>query len=132
MAAVERELIRSKDALALLFAPPFDKTQIDPSGAPSRPSSHRVAERLGENAASAGGVSAAKSAHRDTDLNGTAMRGQVQEPPLIAAVHLIRRAPAVQPASEAVYVLLPNGLPGVGVLKASGARGCASRLRPGY
>src|SRR4029434_4814584 len=26
----ERELIRSKDALALLFAPPFDKTPLDP------------------------------------------------------------------------------------------------------
>ena len=30
MAAVERELIRSKDGLALLFAPPFDKTTLDP------------------------------------------------------------------------------------------------------
>lgn len=30
MAAVERELIRSKDRLALLFAPPFDKTALDP------------------------------------------------------------------------------------------------------
>ncbi len=30
MAAVERELIRPKDGLALLFAPPFDKTSVDP------------------------------------------------------------------------------------------------------
>ena len=30
MAAVERELIRDKDRLALLFAPPFDKTPLDP------------------------------------------------------------------------------------------------------
>jgi len=30
MAAVERELIRPKDALALLFAPPFDKAPQDP------------------------------------------------------------------------------------------------------
>jgi cyclic beta-1,2-glucan synthetase len=30
MAAVERELIRSRDGLALLFAPPFDKTSLDP------------------------------------------------------------------------------------------------------
>jgi cyclic beta-1,2-glucan synthetase len=30
MAAVERELIRPKDGLALLFAPPFDKTPLDP------------------------------------------------------------------------------------------------------
>jgi cyclic beta-1,2-glucan synthetase len=30
MASVERELIRSKDSLALLFAPPFDKTPLDP------------------------------------------------------------------------------------------------------
>ena len=30
MAAVDRELIRPKDALALLFAPPFDKTPLDP------------------------------------------------------------------------------------------------------
>jgi cyclic beta-1,2-glucan synthetase len=30
MAAVERELIRSKDGLALLFAPPFDKTSLEP------------------------------------------------------------------------------------------------------
>jgi cyclic beta-1,2-glucan synthetase len=30
MAAVERELIRYKDRLALLFAPPFDKTPLDP------------------------------------------------------------------------------------------------------
>ncbi len=30
MAAVERELIRYKDRLVLLFAPPFDKTQLDP------------------------------------------------------------------------------------------------------
>ncbi len=30
MAAVDRELIRSKDGLALLFAPPFDKTTLDP------------------------------------------------------------------------------------------------------
>jgi cyclic beta-1,2-glucan synthetase len=30
MASVERELIRAKDGLALLFAPPFDKTQRDP------------------------------------------------------------------------------------------------------
>ncbi|MBE0609481.1 MAG: glycosyl transferase [Dehalococcoidia bacterium] len=30
MAAVERELIRPEDALALLFAPPFDKTLADP------------------------------------------------------------------------------------------------------
>ena len=30
MAAVERELIRSKDGLVLLFAPPFDKTLLDP------------------------------------------------------------------------------------------------------
>jgi cyclic beta-1,2-glucan synthetase len=30
MAAVERELIRPEDGLALLFAPPFDKTSLDP------------------------------------------------------------------------------------------------------
>ena len=30
MAAVERELIRSQDQLALLFTPPFDKTPHDP------------------------------------------------------------------------------------------------------
>ena len=30
MAAVERELIRRKDGLALLFTPPFDKTPLDP------------------------------------------------------------------------------------------------------
>ncbi|MDG4603611.1 MAG: glucoamylase family protein [Defluviicoccus sp.] len=30
MAAVERELIRREDGLALLFAPPFDKTPLDP------------------------------------------------------------------------------------------------------
>ncbi|MFI4996307.1 MAG: GH36-type glycosyl hydrolase domain-containing protein, partial [Hyphomicrobiales bacterium] len=30
MAAVERELIRTEDGLALLFAPPFDKTPLDP------------------------------------------------------------------------------------------------------
>ncbi|SEE70310.1 cyclic beta-1,2-glucan synthetase [Rhizobiales bacterium GAS188] len=30
MAAVERELIRPEDRLALLFAPPFDKTPLDP------------------------------------------------------------------------------------------------------
>ena len=30
MAAVERELIRHEDGLALLFAPPFDKTPLDP------------------------------------------------------------------------------------------------------
>jgi cyclic beta-1,2-glucan synthetase len=30
MAAVEQELICAKDRLALLFAPPFDKTQLDP------------------------------------------------------------------------------------------------------
>ena len=30
MAAVERELIRPQDGLALLFAPPFDKTPLDP------------------------------------------------------------------------------------------------------
>jgi cyclic beta-1,2-glucan synthetase len=30
MAAVERELIRPADGLALLFAPPFDKTPLDP------------------------------------------------------------------------------------------------------
>jgi cyclic beta-1,2-glucan synthetase len=30
MAAVERELIRTEDRLALLFAPPFDKTPLDP------------------------------------------------------------------------------------------------------
>jgi cyclic beta-1,2-glucan synthetase len=30
MAAVERELIRAEDGLMLLFAPPFDKTPLDP------------------------------------------------------------------------------------------------------
>ena len=30
MAAVERELIRPKDGLALLFAPPFDRTSLEP------------------------------------------------------------------------------------------------------
>ena len=30
MAALERELIRPKDGLALLFAPPFDRTPLDP------------------------------------------------------------------------------------------------------
>jgi cyclic beta-1,2-glucan synthetase len=30
MAAVERELMRPKDKLALLFAPPFDKTPLEP------------------------------------------------------------------------------------------------------
>jgi len=30
MAAVERELIRHRDGVALLFAPPFDKTPLDP------------------------------------------------------------------------------------------------------
>ena len=30
MAAVERELMRPKDGLALLFAPPFDKTSLQP------------------------------------------------------------------------------------------------------
>ncbi len=30
MNAVERELIRRDDGLALLFAPPFEKTALDP------------------------------------------------------------------------------------------------------
>ena len=30
MAAVERELIRPQDGLALLFTPPFDQTRLDP------------------------------------------------------------------------------------------------------
>jgi len=30
MAAVERDLVRTKDGIALLFAPPFDKTPLDP------------------------------------------------------------------------------------------------------
>jgi cyclic beta-1,2-glucan synthetase len=30
MAAVERELIKHQDRLSLLFAPPFDKTELDP------------------------------------------------------------------------------------------------------
>jgi cyclic beta-1,2-glucan synthetase len=30
MAAVERELIQPQDGMALLFAPPFDKTPLDP------------------------------------------------------------------------------------------------------
>jgi len=37
MAAVERELIRPKDGLALLLAPPFDKTTIDPGYIKSYP-----------------------------------------------------------------------------------------------
>ena len=37
MAAVERELIRPADGLALLFAPPFDKTPLDPGYVKSYP-----------------------------------------------------------------------------------------------
>jgi cyclic beta-1,2-glucan synthetase len=37
MTAVEDELIRSKDKLALLFAPPFDKTPLDPGYVKSYP-----------------------------------------------------------------------------------------------
>ena len=41
MAAVERELIRSDDRLALLFAPPFDKTPLDPGYIKGYPSGIR-------------------------------------------------------------------------------------------
>ncbi|HXQ64442.1 MAG TPA: protein ndvB, partial [Steroidobacteraceae bacterium] len=37
MAAVERELVRPQDQLALLFAPPFDKTPLDPGYIKSYP-----------------------------------------------------------------------------------------------
>jgi cyclic beta-1,2-glucan synthetase len=41
MAAVERELIRSDDRLALLFAPPFDKVPLDPGYIKGYPSGIR-------------------------------------------------------------------------------------------
>src|ERR1700737_3127947 len=63
--------------------------RLEPRGAPRRSSNHRVAELLGENAAPATGFGTAKSANRDAHLNGATVRGQVQEPPLIAAVHLL-------------------------------------------
>jgi hypothetical protein len=69
--------------------------RLEPSGAPSRSSRHRIAERFGENATLATRLSAAKSANRDAHLNGAAVRGQVKEPALIAAVHLLGSAPAI-------------------------------------
>jgi len=68
---------------------------LEPRGAPRRSFSHRVAELLGKNAALATGFGTAKSANRDAHLNGATMRGQVQEPPLIAAVHLLGLPPAI-------------------------------------
>jgi hypothetical protein len=61
--------------------------RLEPRRAPSRSTGDRVAEGLGENATPAAGFSAAKSANRDANLNGATVRGQVQDPPLIAAVH---------------------------------------------
>ena len=69
--------------------------RLEPRCAPSGSAGDRIAERLGENAAPATGLSAAKSANRDTHLNGATVRGQVQEPPLIAAVHLLGWPPAI-------------------------------------
>ena len=51
---------------------------------------------LGKNVASAIGLRAAKSSNRDAHLNGATVRGQVQEPSLIAAVHLLGLPPAIR------------------------------------
>jgi len=63
--------------------------RFKPRGAPRRSSSHRVAERLGKNAALATGLSTAESANRDPHLNSATVRRQIQEPPLVAAMQAV-------------------------------------------
>jgi hypothetical protein len=70
--------------------------RLEPEGAPGGSTGHRVAELLRENAASATGMSAAKSANRDLKLNSATMGRQVEEPPLIAAVDPRRSLTAVR------------------------------------
>jgi hypothetical protein len=69
--------------------------RLKPGCAPSRSTGHRITELLGENAALATGFSAAKSANHDPHLNSATMRGQVQEPPLIVAMHLLGLSAAI-------------------------------------
>src|SRR5271170_5999559 len=69
--------------------------RLEPGCAPRGSTSHCVAQRLGKNAAWATGLRAAKSANRDVYLDGATVRGQVQEPPIIAAVHLLGLSPAI-------------------------------------
>ena len=69
--------------------------RLEPKCAPGRSTGHRVTELLGENLAPAAGLSAAKSANRNAHLNGATVRGQIQEPSLIAAVHLFGLLPAI-------------------------------------
>jgi hypothetical protein len=77
--------------------------RFEPESAPRLPAGHGLVESLGENASPATGLSAAKSANRDPQLNGTTVGRQVEEPPIVAAVH-------------------PLGLPSaIGALGSSGA-----------
>ena len=61
--------------------------RLQPERTPSRSAGHRVIEPLCENATLAATLTAAKSANHNLQLNSTTVRGQVQEPPFITAVH---------------------------------------------
>jgi len=61
--------------------------RFEPESAPGGSAGNRLGEPLRENASPATGCGAAKSANRDPQLNGTTVGRQVEEPPLIAAVH---------------------------------------------
>ena len=60
---------------------------LQPKRAPGRSTGNRVIEPLGGNVARATVLSAAKSTNCDAHVNGASVRRQVQEVPLIAAVH---------------------------------------------
>jgi hypothetical protein len=60
---------------------------LKPRSAPRRPGSHRCTDWLGEYAAVAIAVNAAKAPDRDLQLNRAPMRRKVKQPPLIMAVH---------------------------------------------
>jgi hypothetical protein len=69
--------------------------RLQPRRAPSRSAGHRVIEPLGEDAAPATALNAAKSANRDPQLNRATVRRQVEEAALVPAVHPLGLAPAI-------------------------------------
>jgi hypothetical protein len=73
---------------------------LEPGCAPSQSAGDRLTERLGENTAPTAWFSAAEAANRDAHLNGATIRGQIQEPPLIPAVHLLGGPPAIGTADN--------------------------------
>ncbi len=106
MAAVERELIRPQDGLATLFAPPFDKTPLDPGYIKGYPPGVRENGGQYTHAALWSVMAFAKLGQGDKALNLFAMLNPINHARTRADVHRYKVEPYVVAAD--VYSMPPH------------------------